>query len=185
MQNKEWVFSGVGLSIISAVFVFIFKRKRNEGPLAVVNVTNHIENAPITKEKDLIDDFKTKSHILFVDDDPKFQVVTILKKSGWINTKRVKDIYNIDDVEVKNTNIFFVDIQGVGVALGFKDEGLGLALALKNKYPEKKVIIYSAESKGDRFHQALRKADSFLPKNAEPYEFQQLVEDYSKESFSK
>ena len=63
--------------------------------------------------------------------------------------------------------------------MGFNDEGLGLALAIKDKYPEKKVIIYSAETNGDRFHEALRKADSFLPKNADPYEFQRIVEEFT------
>ncbi|WP_339841810.1 hypothetical protein, partial [uncultured Alcanivorax sp.] len=56
---------------------------------------------------------------------------------------------------------------------------LGLALAIKEKYKEKKVIIYSAETEGDRFHEALRKADSFLAKNADPYQFQRLVEEFT------
>lgn len=63
--------------------------------------------------------------------------------------------------------------------MGFSDEGLGLALAIKKKYPSKKVIIYSAETNGDRFHEALRKADSFLAKNADPYEFQRIVEEFT------
>jgi hypothetical protein len=41
------------------------------------------------------------------------------------------------------------------------------------------VIIYSAETEGDRFHEALRKADSFLAKNADPYQFQRLVEEFT------
>ena len=63
--------------------------------------------------------------------------------------------------------------------MGFHDEGLGLALAIKQKYPKKKVVIYSAETQGDRFHKALREADSFLAKNADPYEFQRLVEEFT------
>lgn len=74
------------------------------------------------------------------------------------------------------SDIFFVDIQGVGKKLDFQDEGLGLANALKNKYPNKKVVIYSAENRGDRFHEALKKADDSLPKNAEPFQFQQTIE---------
>jgi DNA-binding NarL/FixJ family response regulator len=58
---------------------------------------------------------------------------------------------------------------------------LGLALNLKKKYPAKRIVIYSAETQGDRFHEALRKADGFLPKNAEPYEFQQMVGQFSLE----
>lgn len=78
-----------------------------------------------------------------------------------------------------DADIFFVDIQGVGLKLGFRDEGLGLALALKEKYPDKKLVIYSAEPRGERFHKALKKADETLEKNADPYQFQQLVENFT------
>ena len=45
------------------------------------------------------------------------------------------------------------------LVLGFQRE------YLKKKYPEKKVILYSTESAGNRFHEALRKVDDFLYKN--------------------
>ena len=87
----------------------------------------------------------------------------------------------MDSQVVMDSHILFVDIQGVGVKLGFKEEGLGLAFSLKKKYPEKKVIIYSTHTTGDRFHDALRTVDTFLSKNAEPFEFQELIEQYSAE----
>lgn len=154
----------------------------------IINLNNGI-NSNVEKvtsqadSEDSIEKRKKLTKILFIDDDLKFKVVNILKKSGWINTYLIKDIDNIDDIKVKDADIFFVDIQGVGKALGCNDEGLGLALTLNKKYPNKKIVIYSAETKGDRFHDALKKADSFLSKNAEPYEFQQLVEQYSKEIY--
>lgn len=125
-----------------------------------------------------VEDLKKNFRVLFVDDN-QFKVTDILKKSGWLNVKRVKDITSFDDAEIKATNLFFVDIQGVGKALKFSDEGLGLAQALKEKFPGKKVVIYSAENQGDRFHKALRIADATLPKNAEPYEFLTLVEQFA------
>jgi len=76
-------------------------------------------------------------------------------------------------------DILFIDIQGVGKAMKFADEGLGLASAIKNKFPKKKLIIYSAQTTGERFHEALKKADYSLPKNAEPYEFIRLVDDFA------
>lgn len=130
-----------------------------------------------------IEDIKQICRILFVD-DRKFSVVDILAKSGWVNTKITKDVTSLDDTEIKDAHILFVDIQGVGKALQFKDEGLGLISALKDKYPNKKVVVYSSESAGDRFHQGLSKADARLSKNADPYEFQTLVEKFAKESFS-
>jgi len=122
---------------------------------------------------------KSSIKIVFIDDDIKFKVVKILINTGWINTKIIKDAKTIDEPVIKDADILFVDVQGVGILMGFKDEGLGLALALKTNYPKKKIVIYSAEIHGDRFHEALRKADSFLPKNADPYEFQKLVEELS------
>ena len=130
-----------------------------------------------------VDDIKQICKIIFVD-DRKFSVVDILGKAGWVNTKRVKDVYSLDDNDIKEAHILFVDIQGVGKALQFKDEGLGLITALKNKYPNKKIVVYSAESDGDRFHKGLSKADARLSKNADPYEFQTLVEKFAKEAFS-
>lgn len=123
---------------------------------------------------------KRLTNVLFVDDDTKFKIVKILNKAGW-QTKIVKDIQNLDAEIVLNSHILFIDIHGVGTSLGFKDEGLGLAYSLKRKYPLKKIIIYSTESTGDRFHEALRSVDTFLSKNAEPFEFQELIEQYSAE----
>jgi hypothetical protein len=130
-----------------------------------------------------IDEIKSICRVLFVD-DKNFTVLNILIKSGWMNAKRIKDVTSLDDVDIREANIIFIDIQGVGRALQFKDEGLGLIVALKNKYPEKRIIVYSAESTGDRFHEGLSVADASLRKNADPYEFQMLVEKFAKEAFS-
>jgi hypothetical protein len=112
--------------------------------------------------------------ILFVDDDKSFQVTKIMKAAGWPNVSIRRDVKDLDDV--RDVDVFFIDIHGVGRALGFADEGLGLSLAIKKKYPDKKVVIYSAQTDGDRFHKALQEADASLAKNAEPYQFIQLLE---------
>jgi hypothetical protein len=114
-----------------------------------------------------------------VDDDTTFNVVKIIKQAGWPNVKIVKDIKDLNCVDVTESDIFFIDIQGVGRALQFADEGLGLALQIKRKYPAKKVVIYSAQTTGDRFHKALNEADGGLAKNADPYEFISMVEQLS------
>ena len=141
------------------------------------------------KKRDLpersIDEIKNICRILFID-DKKFAVVDILHTAGWKNTKRIKDVKSLDDQDVNEANIIFVDVQGVGKSLKFKDEGLGLTKALKEKYPNKKVIVYSSEDEGkiETFHKALSIADERLSKNADPYEFQSIVEHLSKEAFS-
>jgi len=129
--------------------------------------------------EDSIESKKSRTKILFIDDEVKFKVVKILQAAGWIHTQLIKDVKSLDQIEVKESKIIFVDIQGVGKELDFKEEGLGLASALKEKYPHKKIIIYSAEQKGDRFHKALRQVDDSISKDADPYQFQSLVEDHA------
>lgn len=189
-QNKEILFSGLGATIIASFLSKFFadNKKDNASPQSkqeiIINNTNNTQNALLESVKpphigDSLANRKSITKILFIDDDTKFKVVKILTNSGWINTSIIKDAKTLDEPIILDAHILFVDVQGVGVAMGFDSEGLGLALALKEKYPTKKIVIYSAESKGDRFHEALRKADSFLPKNADPYEFQKLVEELS------
>lgn len=199
INNYSWIFSGIGVTAIILIYnVFSKKPKNKQGKnedtsninTNTVTLNNYISDTDNKSESPHNDPNKLEVakkviKILFIDDDTKFKVVTILKKSGWQNTKAVKDIESWDTIDVKESDIFFVDIQGVGLALACKDEGLGLALSLKRKYPEKKVVIYSAETKGERFHEGLRMADSFLPKNAEPYEFLQLVEQFTPEIMKK
>lgn len=143
------------------------------------------ENTDNMTDRNLkIDFMKSKTHILFIDDDKNFNVVKILKDSGWKNTKTVIDIKSIDTPSIKETDIFFVDINGVGKLLNLENEGLDLALMLKQKYPNKKVIIYSANKNSNSFHKAWDICDFKLAKNALPYDFQSLVEGYSLEYYT-
>lgn len=119
---------------------------------------------------------KADVRILFIDDDTSFKVVKILRQDGWINTKIKADIKSLDESDVLEADVLFIDIQGVGKALGFSDEGLGLVSALLQKHPLKKIVIYSSEQTGDRFHIALRRAHAVLPKTADPYLFITTIE---------
>lgn len=189
--NKEWIFSGIGVSLLVLMLSFTKKNSPsvdggktsiiiNSGNNTALTSQNSIEgliNRNVMKKS--LESYKNEIRILFIDDDVRFKVAKILVRSGWVHTKLVKDAVTLDDQDIVSANILFIDVQGVGVLLGFSDEGLGLALAIKEKYPQKKVVIYSAETKGDRFHSALRRADSFLSKNADPYEFQKIVEDFT------
>ena len=118
---------------------------------------------------------------MFIDDDKNFNVVKILKDSGWKNTKTIVDIKSLDLPIVKETHVFFVDINGVGNLLKLEYGGLDLALMLKQKYPQRKVVIYSANKNSNSFHKAWDECDFKLEKNALPYQFQNLVEEFSLE----
>ncbi len=193
-ENYEWIFSGVGATVIGIALTYILierKKKKekttstststtatNTGGITINNNVNSSQAKETTKEtpENKKNRIKESTRILFVDDNhTDFQIVSILKRQGWKNTKSIKDIINLDDSKVKESDIIFVDINGVGTTL-FKDEGLGLASALTNKYADKKIIIYSADTKGDRFHKALREVDGCLSKDAEPFQFSNLIE---------
>ena len=122
-----------------------------------------------------LDNMKQISRLLFID-DKKFAVVDILIRAGWLNTQSIKDVESLDQTEIKDAHIIFVDIQGVGKKLHFQDEGLGLTIALKEKYPNKKIIVYSSEDQGrvQAFHKGIDIADARLSKSADPYQFQSM-----------
>ncbi len=188
-NNYEWIFSGIGVLIIGWIATYLYKRfnksdiKEKISSSGIQNSNNITINNNLTDIRNENKDFQRKTkdscHILFIDDQhTDFKMVSILKKAGWSNTKAIKDLTDLDDYKVVEAKIIFVDINGVGTQM-FEDQGLGLAAALKDKYPEKIIILYSAEPTGNRFNKKLRKVDESLPKNAEPYEFISLIEQYS------
>jgi len=118
---------------------------------------------------------KQQKRILFIDDDKSFKIVAILKRMGWINTKIVTDLVSLDSPQLQEADVVLVDIQGVGKRMAYHDEGLGLALAIKRRFPSKKLIIYSAQDDGTRFHEALQEADYSLSKTAEPIRFEEVI----------
>lgn len=193
-NNMEWIFSGIGVAFIAPFIGKLFKREDGSSATATqenkivnnININNHT-NGVVEEHKANHNVLSKKTPkdlavILFIDDE-KFNMVNILKKAGWKNTSSKKDIIDMDDSDVSKSDIIFVDINGVGKNL-FESQGIGLASALKDKYPTKKIVIYSAETMGDRFDKALRKVDECLAKNAEPYEFISLVETFAAELYN-
>jgi hypothetical protein len=152
------------------------ERKAPEGsPIPPVNQTQ--------KREDKIGVMKAKVNILFIDDDKNFKIVKILKGAGWKNTRSVIDVNGIDIPIIRTAEILFVDINGIGITLGCEHGGLDIAQMIKERYPEKKVIIYSANKTTNAFHPAWDIVDFKLEKNALPNQFQGLVETYSLELF--
>ena len=175
----SWVFSGIGVLFFGYLVDFFFKKKK------VQTKEENQKDSVVPPKKKVYseEELKLRTHILFVDDE-SFKIVKILKTTeGWTNTKAVKDIKSLSATEVKWANIIFVDVNGVGSAL-FNDQGLGLAAAIKMKYPEKKVIIYSAESKRNVFNDSWDKVDKRLSKNADPIQFISIVETFANQIFN-
>jgi len=187
VSNKEWIFSGIGVTIVASVARLLWNVKANRVPHEINNKQSTVQivhiastGTPTVKQSrdtaDLTAENRSSVRILFIDDDRRFRVVKILQQEGWVHTRIVGDLRSLEQPEVQEADILFVDVQGVGRQLGFNNEGLGLALALKKRHSKKKVVIYSAQTSGERFDEALRKADDFLAKNADPYEFITIVE---------
>lgn len=174
IQNKEWLFSGAGIAFLLAV-IKIFKKDKKDVTVGNINNLNFAQSDRIKTEEVIKKKTKAEIQILFIDDE-KFDIVDILKKADFPNTKTIKDVNNLDSADIKNADVIFVDVNGVGCKLFPKDQGLGLAEAIKTRNPEKFVIIYSAQEQ--RLHKAFSIVDAILPKNADPYEFINLLENY-------
>lgn len=150
----------------------------------------NIQNAPIEEghtalsaNKLSMDELKLRTNILFIDDE-SFKIVSILKKTeGWINTKSIKDIHSPSEPEIRWAHIIFVDVNGVGGNL-FNNQGLGVAQEIKKRYPKKRVVLYSAETKHDAFSEAWDVVDARLPKNADPIVFITKVETFANSIFN-
>jgi len=193
-QYSNWAFSGIGLSVMSIIYWLIKKFtgrsdsahnsedgvNKNSSVITINNgyMNNNQENKTINNDDATLEQRQKKTHILFID-DKKFLVTDILISSGWLNTTSLKDVTSINQKEITTADIIFVDIQGVGIKMKFSEEGLGLAKALKEKYPNKRIIVYSAEQTGNRFHDTLKIVDDFLPKDADPYLFEEIIERFS------
>lgn len=192
-ENRTWVFSGIGISIIVMAFKLLKHFFSSESKSDVTQSVNSpvtqttnislVPNGTVNTSNEIASCLnlnKDNIFILFIDDE-KFGVVNILRNGGWKNTKLIKDIKDLDDADLRSAHIVFVDINGVGIALQFKNQGIGLASAIKSKYPQKKVVIYSGEPNGDRFDRDLRKVDDVIKKNAEPIEFMNIIDGFINE----
>lgn len=192
-ENSTWVFSGIGITIFAMAFKllkhFFSSDSKSDisqsvnSPVSQTTNINIVPNGTVKDSNTIVSGHrldKDNVFILFIDDE-KFGVVNILKNAGWKNTKLIKDIKDLDDADLRSAHIVFVDINGVGIALQFKNQGLGLASTIKSKYPYKKVVIYSGEPNGDRFDRDLRKVDDVIQKNAEPIEFMNIIDGFINE----
>lgn len=190
--------------VVFAINFFVIKKKNKTGRNSIsgngntqqngegntaVSVGSIINNYELTTIPDntktsgelTIDRIKSELRVIFVD-DKRFNVVELLKKNGWKQVYYKRDIMDIDAVDVREAHVLFLDINGVGVAMGFHNQGMGLCGALKRKYGDKKrVVLYSGETSGDIFDSDARLADDTLKKDSDLYQFTALMERYGKE----
>ena len=169
-HNKGNFQDGTGNNIISGT-----------NNVTIVGDNNVVQTSPNDKKTQAAKEKQQKelTQILFIDDED-FSVLKMLKRAGWKNVKKKSDVFDLDDVDIRNADIVFVDIKGVGLSLGFKNQGAGLAAAIKQRYPKKGVVIYSGTHEHDIFDLAWDQVDARLSKNAEPVQFMYLIEQYGR-----
>lgn len=132
-----------------------------------------------------LEQLKNSVEILFIDNEAFNLTDDLKEKEGWKRIKRIADIESLSQPELKDAHILCVDIQGVGKELGLAGEGLDLIVAIHEQYPEKKIIMYSAEAQGpvDAFHPAEGCVDARLKKSANRYQFETELERLAQEAF--
>ena len=138
-----------------------------------------------SSETSLVDEIKARIRILFVDDKDDFPIVEMLKNNGY-SVDYLRDIVDIDASVVRFADIIFLDINGVGVAMKFKNQGMGLCGALRDHFGDtKRLILYSGETEGSIFDKDAKKADATLPKDSDLYQFTSYITQYGKELLEK
>lgn len=161
----------------------ILQNGENNTNIKIDTINNNYTtvNRNVNTDEVSIDRIKNDLKVIFVD-DKKFNVVELLKKSGWNQVLYKKDILDINSPEIREAHVFFLDINGVGKAMGFHNQGMGLCGAIKRKYGEnKRVVLYSGETDGNIFDDDAKMADDTLKKDSDLYQFTTLMEQYGKE----
>ena len=107
-------------------------------------------------------ELKKRTEILIIDDE-EFSYLDSLKKHEY-NLVQKHDITDLRDVEA--FKIILCDIRGVGKFLTSNYGGAYLIKQLKEKYPEKTIVAYTASDYDAKFQQFLNYADDIVPKGS-------------------
>ena len=129
-----------------------------------------------TENFNLFSLFKKKSKVvLFIDDDiDNFPYVESLRNKGYV-VHTLKEFTSLEDKKIIESDIIFVDYRGVGVDLDKKEQGFAVIHLIKNRFPKKRVIIYSAHS--FTLKRNVHIADDSIFKNATLAEFIEKIEE--------
>src|SRR5690606_18315217 len=94
-------------------------------------------------------ELKARTRILLIDDE-ETNLVESLRAEGW-HVKYLPDLDRYNNTDLVDAHIVCVDIKGVGKILNIPEEGLGLVKNIKEKYPQKKIILCSSVNSHDIF----------------------------------
>lgn len=126
-------------------------------------------------------ELKDKTRILFIDDE-ETALVSSLKDEGW-HVKYMDDLDRYNNSDLKDAHIVCIDIKGVGKKLKIPEEGLGLVRNIKDKYPEKRIILHSSYSSHDIFDNAIDIVDKKIYKDGQTHPFDSAIQELSYKLF--
>ena len=114
---------------------------------------------------------KREVDILIIDDED-FPLLDDLKKHEF-SIEYKKDITSLKDVEPYS--IVLCDIHGVGKFLGSDKEGAYLVSQIKEKYPNKIVVSYTADTTAPDVQKYLHFADNVMAKGTSIEDWAELL----------
>ena len=122
---------------------------------------------------------KKSVKILFIDDEG--YDTELLQNLGYLDIQKMykydKD-NRMDDLE--KYDIIFCDINGIAKDLDSVYQGAALAKLIKQTYPEKTVVIFSAKQQYLTFNQYYECVDEVIFKNLPPAELASKIDKYIK-----
>ncbi len=129
-----------------------------------------------------LEQLKKHTKVLIIDDEEPKDLREFLKREGW-KTNYLEDLDAFTNRKLVESQIICIDIMGVGKKLHVEN-GMELVKCIKDRYPEKKVILYSSVSKQDIFSDAIDFVDRRLRKESSLVPFVTAIQEMSEMTFS-
>ncbi len=118
---------------------------------------------------------------ILVIDDRRPQLVADLENEGW-HVRYLPDLDKYENTELLDSHIICLDIVGIGQHLRCGD-GMGLVQGIKEKYPQKRILLYSSVREHNIFDSAIDSVDCRVFKDGQPYQFIKAVEQLGFQAF--
>lgn len=143
---------------------------------SVAIIKYNINDIKITDavRKERIHDLRKKTDVLVIDDEG-FEPKEFLEGNNYRLTRKT-DIDNVKDVS--EYPIIMCDIRGIGRKLSSSFEGAFLIKEIKDNYPEKIVIAYTASQYDPSYNVYLQKANAVLRKSTSTEEWLDILDKY-------
>lgn len=151
----------------------LFKRKTTVDELLTIDdlKSRNIKLGSITMKD------KKNVKILFVDDEG--YDTELLQNLGYLDIQKMYKYDKEDKMDnFEKYDIIFCDINGIAKDLGPVYQGAALAKLIKQTYPEKIVVIFSAKEQFLTFNKYYDYVDDVIFKNLPPAELASKIDQY-------